>query len=485
MKIAQLISILQPKQVISNGVESFDNISFDSRNVGPGFLFIAIRGTLTDGHTYIDDVCKRGAVAVICEEIPNKASENLCWIQVPDSGKALALTAAAFYGNPSRNLKLVGVTGTNGKTTIATTLYNLVTSLGYKAGLLSTVKNIIDGDTVAATHTTPDAITINRLFAEMVARGCEYCFMEVSSHAIVQHRTTGLSFAGGIFTNITHDHLDYHKTFDAYIRAKKLFFDQLPRNAFAITNADDKNGSVMVQNSQAAISDYGVQRPADYKAQIIESHFDGMLLNIDGHEMWSHFTGKFNASNLLAVYATALKLGFSSIETLQALSGLHPVDGRFQTINAGCGITAIVDYAHTPDALINVLSTINQIRQEGNKIITVVGAGGNRDKTKRPVMAKVAAEMSDKLILTSDNPRNENPEDILSEMETGLDYVLKAKTLKITDRREAIRTACMLATPGDVVLIAGKGHENYQEINGVKHHFDDKETVSEILKQLI
>jgi len=379
---------------------------------------------------------------------------------------------------------LVGVTGTNGKTTIATTLYKLTLKLGYKAGLLSTVRNMICADEVLATHTTPDALQLNKLLREMVRQGCEYCFMEVSSHSVVQNRIAALKFTGGIFTNITHDHLDYHKTFDQYIKAKKAFFDMLPSSSFAITNNDDKNGEVMLQNTSAARSSYSLDRVADFKAKIIESHFDGMLLSIDGHEIWTHFVGRFNASNLLAVYGAAIKLGFQREEILIVLSTLHAVDGRFQTIKSSSGIIAIVDYAHTPDALKNVLTTIQQIRSKDESIITVVGAGGNRDKTKRPEMAKVASLLSDRLILTSDNPRNEVPEQIISDMEQGLSESAKANTLKIVDRKEAIRTACILAKKGDVILVAGKGHENYQEIMGVKHPFDDREIVTEIFKTL-
>lgn len=484
MKLNEILLHIAAKQVIDNGVDSFSHIVFDSRKVKPGTLFVAVRGVTTDGHNFIPQAIESGAVAIICEELPNVINKKVCYIQAENASIALAEASAAFYGFPSEKIKLVGVTGTNGKTTIATTLYNLVTKAGFKAGLLSTVKNIIDGESIPASHTTPDSLSLNRMLADMVERGCEYCFIEVSSHAIVQHRVTALCFTGGIFTNITHDHLDYHHTFSEYIKAKKAFFDMLPKEAFALTNIDDKNGEVMLQNSNASKHSYSLMHPADFKAQILESDFNGMLLNINRNEIWSHFTGRFNAYNLLAIYGTAMLLGFESQESLSIISSLHAVDGRFQTFRSQNDITAIVDYAHTPDALNNVLLTISQIKISGARIITVVGAGGNRDKTKRPEMARVAALHSNKLILTSDNPRFEKPEDIISHMEQGLAIDYKTKTLKITDRREAIRTACMLAQPGDVILIAGKGHETYQEIEGVKHHFDDREIVLEILNNL-
>ncbi len=484
MKIENIISLLKPLQVIESKATSFKNIHFDSRKVEKDDLFVAIKGSISDGHIYIDDVCKKAVSVIVCEEIPKNPSELVYWIKVENSAKALALISTAFYDFPSEKIKLIGVIGTNGKTTIATSLYNLTTKLGYKTGLISTVRNIIGTQAVEATHTTPDALSLNKILAQMVEQSCEFCFMEVSSHAIHQHRTTGLNFDGGVFTNITHEHLDYHNTFDEYIKVKKSFFDNLSKIAFAITNIDDRNGEVMLQNSKAQKFSYAVLRSADYKTKILETHFNGMLLNIDNTEVWTNFVGNFNASNLTAIYATAINLGFSKEEVLTGISALQLVDGRFQTINSEDGITAIVDYAHTPDAIENVLKTINEIRKVGEKLFTVVGAGGNRDKAKRPEMAQIAAKLSDRLILTSDNPRNENPEDILKDMEAGLDFQLKAKTIKITDRKEAIRTACMMAERGDVILIAGKGHETYQEIKGVKHHFDDREIVSEILKQI-
>ena len=449
-----------------------DNLEFDSREAKPGTLFFAMRGTQTDGHRFI------GASAVVCEELPEELCGGVTYVRVADSTVALGRIASAFYGHPSRNLKLVGITGTNGKTTTATLLYRLFRRLGYKVGLISTVTYCIDTEQRESTHTTPDGIRLNRMMAEMVERGCEYCFMEVSSHSLVQHRIEGLSFVGAVFSNITHDHLDYHHTFAEYIRAKKMLFDALPEGTFALTNADDRNGMVMVQNTGAEGKTYALQAFADFRCRIVEMHFDGMLLNLDGSEVWATFLGRFNAYNLTAVYATALLLGADRDEVLRILSELTSVSGRFEYVRSADGVTAIVDYAHTPDALQNVLRTIDEIRREGQRIYVVVGCGGNRDKTKRPEMAQIAVANSDLAILTSDNPRMEDPETILEDMKAGLDP--SASYLAVTNRREAIRTAVTLARPGDIILLAGKGHETYQDIAGVKRHFDDKEEVSNL-----
>lgn len=457
-------------------------ICFDSRKVAEGCVFVATRGTVTDGHTYISTAIEKGAVAVICEEMPSGTKAGVVWILVEDSSEALGEMCSNYYDRPSEKLTLVGVTGTNGKTTTATLLYHMFRKLGYKAGLISTVVYFVDEKEVAATHTTPDALQLNALMASMVEAGCEYCFMEVSSHAVVQHRIAGLTFRGGIFTNITHDHLDFHKTFDEYIKAKKLFFDGLPKDSFALVNADDRNGRVMIQNTRAGKFTYALKSMSDFHTKIIESHFDGTLLQIDGKEVWTQFIGEFNAYNLLGVYGTAILLKQDPDRVLEILSTLTSVSGRFEYLRSRDGITAIVDYAHTPDALENVLKTIHQIRTGDHRIITVVGAGGDRDKTKRPVMAKVAATQSDRLILTSDNPRSEDPAAILNDMAQGLERDDLKKTLTITDRREAIKTAIALANKGDIVLVAGKGHENYQEIKGIKHHFDDKEVIRQIFE---
>ena len=461
-----------------------NEIHFDSRKAGEGDLFVAVKGTQTDGHIYIGDVIEKGVSAIVCEELPNEKPEGITFVKVKNASVALAKMASAFYNEPSRQLILVGVTGTNGKTSIATLLYELFRSLGYKAGLLSTVANYINDTKQDATHTTPDALTINNLLNQMVLNQCEYCFMEVSSHAIDQNRTSGLDFNGGIFTNLTRDHLDYHETFAAYRDAKKKFFDGLSDSAFALFNAEDKNGSVMVQNCAAKKVSYGSRGVADYKVKIIEQHFDGMNLNMDGFDIWVPFTGDFNAMNLLAVYAAAVLLEEESEMVAKELSNLKPVAGRFETIKSANDISAIVDYAHTPDALINVLDTINDIRKGQGNLITVVGAGGNRDKGKRPLMAEASARKSNKVILTSDNPRFEEPEEIISDMYAGIPEDEKGKVLKITDREQAIHTAIMLAGPGDVVLVAGKGHETYQEVKGVRSHFDDKEIVEKYLKQI-
>jgi UDP-N-acetylmuramoyl-L-alanyl-D-glutamate--2,6-diaminopimelate ligase len=458
------------------------DLVIDSREVKNNSLFIAIRGAATDGHNYIDSAIAKGAKAIVCESIPEKQISEVVYLVVKDSSEALGKIASAFYQNPSSKLKLVGITGTNGKTTTVTLLFRLINKLGGKAGLISTVQNQIGDTIIPSTHTTPNAIELNKLLHQMVQDDCTHCFMEVSSHALVQHRVAGIEFSGGLFSNITHDHLDYHKTFSEYIKAKKLFFDNLPASAFALTNVDDRNGRVMVQNTAAKVYTYSLRSMANYRCKIIEQHAQGMLLNIDNIELWSRLIGNFNAYNLLAVYATAMLLGFDQQETLAALSDMGPVNGRFENIVAPNGVIAIVDYAHTPDALENVISTINKIRTEGNRIITVVGAGGNRDKTKRPVMTQVALQGSDLVILTSDNPRNEEPAEIIADMKSGVEPSSVGKVLTIVDRREAIRTACLLASPNDVVLIAGKGHENYQEVKGIKHHFDDKEEVTEIFK---
>ncbi|MEI7676182.1 MAG: UDP-N-acetylmuramoyl-L-alanyl-D-glutamate--2,6-diaminopimelate ligase [Bacteroidales bacterium] len=480
MKLQQLISRLKPVQLIGSTDIEISNICSDSRKAKDGSLFIAVSGTAVDGHSFINQTIAQGAIAIICEQIPATIAPNITYVQVADSADALGVIASAWNDYPSENLTLVGVTGTNGKTTIATLLYNMFTKLGYKTGLLSTVSNFVVDKEIPATHTTPDPISLNELLKDMVDAGCEYAFMEVSSHSVDQKRISGLKFKGGIFTNLTRDHLDYHKTVDAYLKAKKGFFDQLPKEAFAITNADDKTGLVMLQNTKAKKLTYSVRTLADYKGRIIEDHFDGMLLEINRKEVMVQFVGKFNASNLLAVVGAAHQLGQNMDEILLVLSTLKSVSGRFEALRSPLGYTSIVDYAHTPDALNNVLSAIHQVLNGGGKVITVVGAGGNRDKGKRPLMAKEAANASDKVILTSDNPRFEEPEEILSDMVAGLDILDKKKTLTIIDRRQAIKTACMLAQPGDVILIAGKGHEDYQDIKGVKHHFDDREVVREI-----
>lgn len=461
------------------------NVICDSRKATTGVLFVAINGVSIDAHAFIPDVVSKGASVIVCEVLPEDINENVCYILVENSTIAMAHIAAWWYNYPSSQLNLVGVTGTNGKTTTASLLYELAQQLGHKAGLLSTVCNIIDKKEIPAEQTTPDPLSLNRMLAEMVESGCEYAFMEVSSHSCCQHRIDGLAFKGAVFTNLTRDHLDYHKTVTNYMNAKKIFFDMLPESAFALVNSDDKTATYMLQNTKAAKRTYSLRNIADYKCKIIESRLNGTSLNINGNDLEVMFTGKFNAYNLLAVYGTAMLLGFKSDETLVAMTQLVPVAGRFQTLTSPRGYTAIVDYAHTPDALINVLSSIKEVIGNNGNIITVVGAGGNRDKGKRPIMAYEAAKRSNRVILTSDNPRNEDPEDILKDMEEGLDGELRMNVLKITDRKDAIRTATMLAQPGDVVLVAGKGHENYQEIHGVKHHFDDKEVLIEIFNNEI
>ena len=477
MKLNQLVSGLDIIEVKGDMEREISGVQIDSRQVDKNYLFVAVRGTAADGHNYIGKAIEKGASAVLCEEIPADADESVTYVKVANTEQTTGSVATAFYGNPTSKLKLVGVTGTNGKTTIATVLYEMFRRMGHKAGLLSTVANYIDGEMIPTEHTTPDPITLNALLAKMVEAGCEYAFMEVSSHSIVQNRIGGLNFAGGLFTNITRDHLDYHKTFDNYIKAKKLFFDNLPATAFAITNADDKNGMVMVQNTKAQVKTYSVQSPADFKAKIIECHFEGMYLEINGREVGVQFIGKFNVSNLLAVYGAAVMLGKDPHEVLVALSAMHPVNGRFEALRSPSGYTAIVDYAHTPDALENVLNAIHGVLEGKGEVITVCGAGGNRDKGKRPLMAREAVKQSDRVIITSDNPRFEEPQDIINDMLAGLTEEDMKKVIAIVDRRQAIKTACMMAKPGDVILIAGKGHEDYQDVKGVKHHFDDKEEV--------
>jgi UDP-N-acetylmuramoyl-L-alanyl-D-glutamate--2,6-diaminopimelate ligase len=463
---------------------SVNKIEFDSRNVVPGDTFVAIRGTQSDGHDYIEKAISLGAIAIVCEWVPETSAPGVTYIEVKSTSRALAHMASNFYGNPSQNLKLVGVTGTNGKTTIATLLYQLFKLAGYKVGLLSTVKIMVDDKEYKATHTTPDSISINKYLKEMEEVGAEYCFMEVSSHGIHQNRTEGLIFAGGVFTNLSHDHLDYHSNFAEYRDVKKMFFDNLPKTAFALTNIDDKNGLVMLQNTFAKKLTYALRSYADYRAQILESQLSGLLLKINDQEVWVKLIGTFNAYNLLAIYATAINLGLEQNEVLRLMSQLESVSGRFQYIISETGVTAIVDYAHTPDALENVLKTIEDVRTRNEQLITVVGCGGDRDKTKRPVMANIASSMSDKAIFTSDNPRSEVPEDIIEDMEKGVEPQNYKKTIAVVDRRQAIKIACQLAMPHDIILIAGKGHETYQEIKGVRHDFDDMETVKEILAQL-
>lgn len=474
----ELLKGVDKEQVVGS-VEKISSLCYDSRQVVDGAMFFAVRGELSDGHDYIQNAIEKGANVIVCESLPRELVEGIGYILVKDSNVAMGQIARNFYGNPSEKLNLVGVTGTNGKTTTATLLYDLFRGLGYKAGLISTVVYRIDELEIASTHTTPDAIRLNAMLAQMVECGCQYCFMEVSSHSIVQHRIEGLKFKGAIFTNITHDHLDYHKTFADYIKAKKMLFDSLSRDSFALTNIDDKNGMVMVQNTKAEIKTLSTRDFADFKATIKEMHLDGMLLEIDSRQVWVQFLGRFNVYNLLSVYAAAVLIGADREEALTALSTLHSVNGRFENITTPNGVTAVVDYAHTPDALKNVIETINEILPAEQQLIVVVGCGGNRDKTKRPEMAKIAATMSNLAIITSDNPRFERPEDIIADMVAGLDK--GDRFLTITDRREAIKAAMMMAKRGDIVLVAGKGHENYQDICGVKHHFDDKEEILNII----
>ncbi len=471
-------------ELIGNNNTAIENICFDSREVVKLSCFIAIKGTQTDGHQYINEVIKKGAVAIICEEFPADIVDGISYVKVTDSKIALGNIAANFYDHPSKEIKLVGITGTNGKTTVASGLYNLFTKLGTRCGLISTVKIVIDKEILPASHTTPDAISLNKTLREMVNRKCALCFMEVSSHALDQGRVESIEFVGAIFTNITHDHLDYHKTFDHYLKSKKLLFDRLKENAFALSNADDKNGKIMLQNSKANKHFYSLRNVADFKTRIIENNIAGLQLSVDHTEVWTQFVGEFNAYNLTAIYGTAVLLGIDKMNALTTLSTLVPVDGRFEIVKGPNGITGIVDYAHTPDALQNVLNTIRDIVKKEQRVITVVGCGGNRDKTKRPIMAKVATGLSDKVVITSDNPRNEDPEQIIKEMKDGLDLDDMIKTITITERRDAIEAACKLAAPHDVILIAGKGHENYQEVNGVKHHFDDVEELTNAFKNI-
>ncbi len=468
------------EEIIGSTNVAISSVTFDSRKVKKDSLFIATRGTASDGHHYIELAIESGAVAVACEDLPETLKENVTYVKVLDSSASLGYIACNFYDNPSEKLKLVGITGTNGKTTTVTLLFNLFRGLGYNVGLLSTVENKINTTVIPSTHTTPDALALNELLSKMVEAGCQYAFMEVSSHAIVQHRITGLKFTGAAFSNITHDHLDYHKTFEEYIRAKKLFFDNLQDDAFALTNKDDRNGMVMLQNTKAKKYSYGLKSIADFKCRVVENHLNGLLLSIDNQEVWVKLIGSFNAYNVLVVYAISQLLKQDRVQVLTTLSNLNSVEGRFQYIKSKTGIVAIVDYAHTPDALKNVLETIKDIRTGNEQVITLAGCGGDRDAAKRPIMAQIACEYSNKVILTSDNPRSENPEDILNQMQAGINPVDAKKTLRISDRKEAIRTAVAFAKEGDIILIAGKGHEKYQEINGVKHPFDDFEIVKEI-----
>ena len=478
MLLNKLMKGIAHELILGDGSEEIRKITNDSRAVEEGELFVALRGTVTDGHDYIPQAVDRGAKAILCETIPEERKPGVAYLRVEHTDAVIGELAANFYDHPSRKLKLVGVTGTNGKTTIATLLYRLFNALGHKSGLISTVCVIVDGEEIPSKLTTPDALTLQKYFAQMVDAGCEYAFMEVSSHSVVQHRIGGAYFRGGIFTNLTRDHLDFHKTFDNYLHAKQSFFDSLPKEAFALTNMDETNGAVMVQNTRAAVHGYALKRETDFKGRILEQHLDGTDMLLDGTEVHTRLVGAFNAYNILAVYGAAMLLGAPREETLRVLSGLTPVDGRFQTMTSPKGYVAIVDYAHTPDALKNVLETLRDLqKRHGGRIITVVGAGGNRDHGKRPIMASTSAALSDLLILTSDNPRNEDPESILDMMWEGLSKEEANRALRIADRREAIRTGCMMALPKDVVLIAGKGHENYQEIKGIRHHFSDVEEI--------
>lgn len=473
------IELLETRGDLSVGIRS---IQFDSRKVEAGDLFVAVKGAHVDGHQFIVKAIEMGAVAVVCEEIPEDFPSQIVLVKIENSQHTFGKIASSFYDHPSVNLKVVGVTGTNGKTTIATLLYNTFTLLGYKAGLISTIKYYVGDVEFPATHTTPDALQIQELMARMVLAGCDFCFMEVSSHAIDQDRICGVQFNGGVFTNLSHDHLDYHLTFAEYLKAKKKFFDQLPMDAFALTNTDDKNGMIMLQNTPAIKYTYSLRSLSNFHCKVLEKHFDGMLLSIDGQEVWTNFIGVFNASNLMAVMGASILLGVSQEDIQRILSQLQPVSGRFEIIRSPDGKYAVVDYAHTPDAIKNVLSAISDIRTGNEQVISVIGAGGDRDKTKRPEMASEAIRQSDKVILTSDNPRSEEPEQILADMEAGVEAHQRLKVLSIVNRKEAIRTACMLARPGDIILVAGKGHEDYQEIKGIKYHFDDKEVIKEIFE---
>lgn len=483
--LKDILRAIETKKIYGDATIEVSSMCIDSRQVVAGSVFVAVKGNTVDGHEYIGKACALGAIAIVCEQMPAELVAGVVYVLVVNSAQAAGQLADAYYGSPSAEMKVVGVTGTNGKTTTATLLYKLFGGLGYKCGLLSTVVNYIGNDAVPATHTTPDAISVHGFLRRMADAGCSYVFMEVSSHAVHQHRVAGVRFAGGVFTNITHDHLDYHKTFDEYIRVKKAFFDGLPKGAFALTNADDKRGMVMLQNTVADRKTYSLKVPADVKGKVLENNLTGLVMLVDGKETHFRMIGTFNASNLLAVYGAATLLGEDGVQVLSVLSGLHGVPGRFETfMSAKDKVLAIVDYAHTPDALINVLATINQLRTGGQQLISVVGCGGDRDRTKRPIMGQVACEHSDKAILTSDNPRSEDPEAILSEMEAELTGAQRRKCLRITDRKEAIKVACTLANAGDIILIAGKGHETYQEIKGIKYHFDDRETINELFELL-
>ncbi|MFN5181900.1 MAG: UDP-N-acetylmuramoyl-L-alanyl-D-glutamate--2,6-diaminopimelate ligase [Bacteroidota bacterium] len=472
------------EEVIGSTNVAISGISFDSRKIKKDSVFFAVRGTTSDGHLFISKAIDSGAISIVCEELPETLDSKITYIKVKDSGIALGVVASNFFDNPSKELKLIGITGTNGKTTSVTLLFQLFRQMGFSCGLISTVKNKINNEDINATHTTPDAVSLNELLRKMVNQGCQYAFMEVSSHAVVQGRISGLNFSGALFTNITHDHLDYHKTFEEYIKAKKGFFDQLTSDAFALVNKDDRNGAVMLQNCKAEKRFFSMTQMADFKCKVLENHLNGLLLNIDNVDLWVKLIGSFNAYNVLGVYSVAIMLKQDKTNVLTALSNLNPVEGRFQHIKSETGIIGIVDYAHTPDALKNVLTTIKDIRTGNEEVYTLIGCGGDRDSAKRPIMAKIAAQLSTKIILTSDNPRTEDPEVILNQMQEGLDIIDKRKTLKITDRKEAIRTACSMAKSGDIILVAGKGHEKYQEIKGVKHPFDDLEILKQTLKEL-
>jgi UDP-N-acetylmuramoyl-L-alanyl-D-glutamate--2,6-diaminopimelate ligase len=482
--LSDILYKVRLEEVIGSTHMAVSSVAFDSRKVKKDSVFIATKGTAVDGHDFIEKAIESGANTIVCEQIPKKKSEQVTYVKVQDSAYALGLMACNFFDNPSTKLKLVGVTGTNGKTTTVTLLFNLFKSIGYSVGLLSTVQNKINNTVIPSTHTTPDALALNELLQTMVEQGCEYAFMEVSSHAVVQHRIAGLQFIGALFTNITHDHLDYHKTFDEYIKAKKGFFDALNSDAFALVNRDDKNGMVMMQNTKAHKHTYSLQNIADFKCRIIENHLNGLLLNIDNQEIWVKLIGTFNAYNTLAVYGAAILLKQDKVNVLTALSNLNSVEGRFQYIKSSTGVIGIVDYAHTPDALKNVLETIKDIRTGNEQVITLVGCGGDRDSAKRPVMTAIACEYSNRVILTSDNPRSEDPEEILNQMQKGVSPGDNKKTLRISDRKEAIKTACSLASKGDIILVAGKGHEKYQEIKGVKHPFDDFEILKDTFQNL-
>ena len=482
MLLSELIKGIRVEEVVGDVQCDIADVHIDSRRVANGHLFVAMRGTQVDGHKYIQSAIDKGAVAVVCEQLPEVLAEGVTYVRVANSEEVVGPIATAFNGSPTEKVRLIGVTGTNGKTTIATLLYNMFRAMGYKVGLVSTVCNYIDDEAIPTEHTTPDAITLNALLGRMANEGCKYVFMEVSSHSVAQHRIGGLTFAGGIFTNLTRDHMDYHKTVDNYLRAKKAFFDALPKDAFVVTNADDKNGLVMTQNTRAKVHTYSLRSLADFKGRILEHYFDGMLLEINNVEVFVQFIGKFNACNLLAVYGAAIMLGKRPEEVLTILSTLRSVNGRFEALHSPAGYTAIVDYAHTPDAITNVLNAIHEVQGGKGKVITVVGAGGNRDKGKRPLMAQEAVKGSDRVIITSDNPRFEEPQDIINDMLAGLTPAQRTSVISIVDRREAIRTACMFAEKGDVILVAGKGHETYQDVQGVKHHFDDKEVLREVFE---